>query len=444
MSVGAKIMWSEGLTLGPQHFQRQDIYHETRLQRMALALNPHCWGVRTVQWNLDGLAHNRLSADRLSVIFPDGDMADAPGTDLLPEPVDLGRLPADVHSFTFHATLPALRAHGGNADPDSRYVRAEVETLDLFSEALAIEVPLLKKQLRLVPHLMPHDPHTSVPVAQVRRLPEGGFELDPAFIPPTLAIGAAPGLRRMLDGLISALTAKTEALQRMHRKTSAEVYEVSTGDISSWWMLNIVSTATVQLAHALRSPGHHPEALYEKLLYAVGGLLTFTDRHRAADLPAYRHDALGEVFGQLDALLRELVDTVIALKYFLIPLVPEQGRRAFYRGVLDPARVTPDTQLCLAVNADMPALELVAVLPVRLKLGAPDDLEKIVGSALSGVTLTHMPQVPAAVPVRPNTYYFSVATKGPLYENARKAGALGVYVPDGIPGLTMELIAIKG
>jgi type VI secretion system protein ImpJ len=97
----------------------------------------------------------------------------------------------------------------------------------------------------------------------------------------------------------------------------------------------------------------------------------------------------------------------------------------------------------LAVNADMPALELVAAVPVRLKLGAPDDLEKIVGSALPGMPLTHMPQVPAAVPVRPNTYYFSVATKGTLYENALKAGALAVYAPDGIPGLKIELIAIS-
>jgi type VI secretion system protein ImpJ len=47
------------------------------------------------------------------------------------------------------------------------------------------------------------------------------------------------------------------------------------------------------------------------------------------------------------------------------------------------------------------------------------------------------------VPVRPNTYYFSVATKGTLYENALKAGALAVYAPDGIPGLKIELIAIS-
>jgi type VI secretion system protein ImpJ len=443
MNEGSKILWSEGLTLGPQHFQRQDLYHESRLQRMIAALNPHLWGMRSVQWNMDALGHNALRAQAMSAIFPDGEIYDAPGADLLPEPADLSRLPADIQTFTFHVALPVVKPHGGNADPDGRYVRYEAETLDLFSEALAIEVPYLRKQARLVSHLAPRDPHTSVPVVQVRRLPQGGFEIDPSFVPPSVAISAAPALRHMLDGLISALTAKIESLQRMHRKTNADVYEVSTGDISSWWMLNIVSTANAQLMHSARSAGHHPETLYQQLLALASGLMTFSDRYKTADLPAYRHDALGEVFGKLDGLLRDLVDTVIAAKYFLIPLVPDKGRAAFYRGTLDPAKVTATTQLCLAVNADMPALELVAAVPVRLKLGAPDDLEKIVGSALPGMPLTHMPQVHAAVPVRPNTYYFSVATKGTLYENALKAGALAVYAPDGIPGLKIELIAIS-
>lgn len=53
-----------------------------------------------------------------------------------------------------------------------------------------------------------------------------------------------------------------------------------------------------------------------------------------------------------------------------------------------------------------------------------------------------MPQVPPAIPVRPNTYYFSLSTKSALYEKALEAGALAVYVPDGIPGLKIELIAI--
>src|SRR5450830_677801 len=88
-------------------------------------------------------------------------------------------------------------------------------------------------------------------------------------------------------GLISAMTAKVEALQRTHRKATADTYEMSKGDISSWWMLNIVSTASVLLMHAARSPGRHPESLYETMLSLAGSLMTFSDRYKAADLPPY-------------------------------------------------------------------------------------------------------------------------------------------------------------
>jgi type VI secretion system protein ImpJ len=442
MSATSKIMWSEGLTLGPQHFQRQDLYHETRLQRIASALNPYFWGVRSVQWNLDGLGHNRLSADALSVIFPDGEIYEAPGADLLPEPVDLSRLPADVDAFTFHAALALVKPHGGNADENGRYVRCDLGTPDLFSEALAIEVPFLKKQLRLVAHVEVRAVHTSVPVVQLRRAPQGGFEIVPSFIPPSVTIGAAPALGHMLEGLISVMTTKIESLQRMHRKANNEVYEVGAGDISSWWMLNIVSTANALLTHCARSRGLHPEAMFQQMLAAAGGLMTFSDRYKTADLPAYRHDAPAEVFAQLDALLRDLVDTVIGTKYLLIPLIADRSRRAYSQAILDPAKVTKQTQLYLAITADMPGLELVATVPTRIKVAAPDNLESIVGSALPGVSLTHMPQVPPAIPVRPNTYYFSMSTKSPLYEKALDVGTLAVYAPDGIPGLKIELIAV--
>ncbi|WP_332879467.1 type VI secretion system baseplate subunit TssK [Massilia sp. S19_KUP03_FR1] len=442
MSIGSKILWSEGLTLGPQHFQLQDIYHENRLRRIVATINPHLWGVLSMQWNLDALGHNRLHADTLSVLFPDGDVYDAPGADLLPEPVDLSRLPADIQTFTFYLALPVLKPQGGNAEGDSRYVRCAAEALDLFTEALAIDVPYLKKQPRLISHLVTRDAHASVPLIRISRTEQGGFEMDATFIAPCVGIGATPALGRMLDGLISAMSAKIEALQRMHRKVSADTYEVSAGDMSSWWMLNIVSTANAQLMHCARSPGHHPETLYQRLLNVAGGLMTFSDRYKTADLPVYQHEALGEVFANMDTVLRDLVDTVISARYFSIPLVADRNRTSLRRAVLDPARITPETQLCLAVNADMPGLQLVASVPNRLKLGAPDDIEHIVGSALPGIPVVHMPQVPSAVPVRPNTYYFSVSTKSALYDKALKAGALVVLALDGIPGLKMDLIAI--
>ena len=48
MSRMSKVLWGEGLFLRPQHFQRQDAYHEARLQAVAGALHPYAWGVREI------------------------------------------------------------------------------------------------------------------------------------------------------------------------------------------------------------------------------------------------------------------------------------------------------------------------------------------------------------------------------------------------------------
>jgi len=443
MSLAAKILWSEGLTLGPQHFQRQDLYHETRLRRMAAALNTNFWGVCLMQWNLDALGHNLLEAQAMSLIFQDGEIYEAPATDLLPLPVDLTRLPQDLNTFTIYAALPAIRLHGANAEEGGRYALSGSDTPDLFSDALPIEVPFLKKRVRLLAHTEPRDGYVSFPVLRLHRVPRGGFDMDPVFVPACVTIGAARPLQQMLDGLMSALSAKIVALQESHRKSNASTFEVHASDITSWWMLNIISTANASLQHCARSRTQHPEMLYEKLLSLAGGLMTFSDRYATSDLPAYDHADPGVTFAQLDAMIRDLVDTVISARYFMIPIEAEDSRRTHYRGALDASKLTPDIQLCLAVSADMPALELVAAVPVRFKIGSPDDIERIVASALPGIALTHMPQVPAAVPVRPDTYYFSVSTKNGLYENALKARAIAIYAPAGMRDLHIELIAFS-
>ena len=75
--------------------------------------------------------------------------------------------------------------------------------------------------------------------------------------------------------------------------------------------------------------------------------------------------------------------------------------------------------------------------------GAPDDVDKLVLSALPGVKLVHAPQVPAALPVRPDTYYFVLDSRGALYENMLKAQAMSIYVPTGMRDLKLDLIAIS-
>lgn len=451
----SKVLWGEGLFLRPQHFQQQDRYHEARLNQTACALHPYCWGVRKLVVDLDALRSDILRIDELSLLFPDGEVVRAPGDDILPPQVRLGDLPPALQSVTFHAALPALRPHGDNCAsgaspdgteaPDVRFGRHERETQDLYTQAADAPVTYLRKALRLVADSEPLEAYESFPLLRLRRVATGGFEVDPGFIPPSLSIDAVSspgaGLYIGLARLMEKLLAKVGALYGDLREPSRNVVEIRGGDVSSFWLLHTASAGYAALAHFLHHRELHPERLYGALLALAGGLMTYSRSYRLEDLPSYVHADPGPQFARLDGIIRDLLDTVISSRYFTIAL--HKDRPSYYLGALDSGRINAQTTLYLAVAADMPALRLVEAVPLQLKVGAPEDVDKFVLSALPGVKLVHAPQVPSAIPVRPDTYYFVLEGRGALYEAMLKAQSISVYVPNGVRELRLELIAVS-
>ena len=441
-----KVLWGEGLFLRPQHFQRQDHYHETRLHQTALALNPYCWGVLSLKIDGDALNNSTLRLLELSAIFHDGEIFRAPDGDDLPAPIELTEIPLSQNSITFYAGLPMLKSFGSNFSvgtgnqQSTRYIQDGVQTPDLFTQAAKAEVSYLKKAVRLVSENEPRDSLVCIPVARLRRAIGPGFELDPDFVPPSLSVHASTLLFQRLRRLMDALQAKVSALYGHHREPSKSVVEFRSGDITSFWLLHTASTAYANLSHYLNHPMHHPERLFEQLLSLAGSLMTFSRSLALSDLPPYDHRDPGPAFAKLDAIIRELLDTVISSRYFAIAL--NESKPSYHMGMLDSGKIDEKTNFYLAVHADLPAIELVDIVPLRFKIGAPDDVEKFVLAALPGVKLMHSPQVPAALPVRPDTYYFTLENKGAMYERMLQAQSICIYVPSGIRDLNIELLAV--
>jgi type VI secretion system protein ImpJ len=446
MSAPSKLLWSEGLFLRPQHFQQQDRYHEARLHNTAQAAHPYLWGVRVLEWDMSALKNNLLRLNALCAMFRDGALVDAPADDPLPQALNLANIPASVQEITCYASLALVTPGAANYAPpgthtsDARYVRQDRETLDLFTEAMAAELSYLKPAVRLVTDLEPRSAADSIPVARLRRVVSGGFEHDPGFLPPALSISAAPPLKARLEQLLDALQAKVNALQGHMREPSRNVIEFRSGDVSSFWLLHTASTCAAMLMHYLRHPQLHPERLFEAMLGLAGALMTYSKSYQLNQLPVYEHGAPGDSFDQLDGIIRDLLDTVISARYFAIYLNEEKP--CYHLGKLDSGKIGAGTTLYLAIGAAMPALELVEVVPLRVKAGAPDDVEKCVLSAMPGVKIMHVPQVPAAIPVRPDTCYFALENRGMLYEQMLKAQSISIYVPAGIHDLRLELIAV--
>ncbi|TFW13909.1 type VI secretion system baseplate subunit TssK [Duganella callida] len=445
MSIPAKVLWGEGLFLRPQHFQQQDRYHEARLHHTAMALQPYLWGVREIRWDFDALKAGKLRLEALSLIFRDGEIIDAPASAPLPAAVDLTRIPPNVPTLTWHAALPSLAASGntamhGDASAAARYGQSSRDTADMYTQAAGTDVAFLNGAVRLMSDLEPLGAFECVPLIRLRRVVTGGFEPDPAFVPPSLSVAAAPALQSTLHRLLDALQAKVQSLQGHMREPSRNVIEFRSGDVSSFWLLHTVSTSAAALMHYVRNPDLHPERLFEALLALAGAMMTYSKQYALIDLPGYQHDDPAPCFSTLDGIIRDLLDTVISTRYFAIALT--EDKPSYYLGKLDSGKIDQRTTLYLAVGAALPALELVEVVPLRVKVGAPDDVEKCVLSAMPGVKLTHAPQVPAAIPVQPDTYYFALEGKGMLYEQMLKAQSISIYVPAGIKDLRLNLIAV--
>jgi type VI secretion system protein ImpJ len=442
----SKILWGEGLFLRPQHFQRQDQYHEHRLNESIRAVHPYAWGVNQLQLDRDALSNNALRVLELSLRFQDGELYHAPGADDLPDTVDLSELLQSQQSFTYYAALPAFKPFGANFGPAgpsqnaTRYTQSNQDTPDLYTQAAQAQLAFLKKTVRLVSEFEPRDSYIHFPLLRLRRVATGGFELDPTFVPPSLSIRGAPILFLQLRRLIDSLQAKVSALYGHHREPSKNVIEFRSGDMSSFWLLHTASAACATLTHYFHHPALHPERLYEQLLGVAGGLMTFSKSWTLADLPPYQHADPGPCFAKLHNIIRDLLDTVISSKYFAIALT--QVRPSYYIGTLDSGKIDEKTTFYVAVSADMSAAELVDAVPLRFKIGAPDDVEKFVLSAMPGVRLAHAPQVPAAVPVRPDTVYFTIEAKGQMYERMLQAQSMSIYVPSGMRELSLELIAV--
>jgi type VI secretion system protein ImpJ len=446
MVITSKVLWGEGLFLRPQHFQQQDQYHEHLLHQSVKVLHPYAWGVNQLQIDRDALANNTLRLLELSAMFQDGEIYSAPGNDNLPENLDLNSLPQSQQSVTFYAALPSFKPFGGNFSPDgqpdnaARFSQANLDTPDLYTQAAQAEMIYLKKTVRLVSEFEPRDSYVCFPLLRLHRLSSGGFETDPAFVAPSLTISSAPLLFLQLRRLLDALQAKVNALHGHHREPSKHVIELRSGDMSSFWLLHTANSAFASLSHYFHHPALHPERLYQQLLGLAGALMTYSRTHTLADLPPYQHGDPGPSFAKLHAMIRELLDTVISSKYFAIAL--REVKPSYHHGALDSGKIDEKTAFYLVVSAAMPALELVEAVPLRFKVGAPDDVDKFVLSAMPGVRLQHAPQVPAAVPVRHDACYFILESRGQMVERMLQAQSISIYVPSGMPDLRLELVAV--
>jgi type VI secretion system protein ImpJ len=148
---------------------------------------------------------------------------------------------------------------------------------------------------------------------------------------------------------MTMISTKSSSLYDHHRQSNNDLLEFRSSDIASFWLLHALNTAYSQLSHLYNNPKLHPERLYESLLNVASQLATFSSLYKVSDLPQYRHDNTNDSFITVIAIIRELLNTVIASNFICIPL--RQNKHSYYTGELSSDKITRNSQLYLSVSS---------------------------------------------------------------------------------------------
>jgi len=440
------VLWAKGTFLTPQHLQTQDRFLESLVQFRVDALNFRPYGFLKLQLDHEQLQSGTAAVAEAEGLFPDGLPIEVPRSDAPPPArafndfFEPGREALDVY-----LAVPEYKPNGVNVSTpnqrlETRYFAEVALVRDEVNGISERPVQVARKNLRLVFEGESRQGFSLLRAARVRKTAADAYELDPAFVPPLLAIGASDFLMSIARRLLEVLSAKSSMLAGLRRQKNQSLAEFTASDIANFWLLYSVNTHLPLLRHLFETRGGHPEELYSIMTGLASVLTTFSMEIQPRDLPAYDHDNLGPSMAELDEKLHHLLATVVPSNFvsFALKLV----RTSIYGCSLDQDKYLTNTRMYLALNAEMDEGELIDKAPKLVKVCSATHIEHIVKQALPGVPMIHVSSPPSAIPLKLNYQYFSLSQQGLAWEAIQRARNFAAYVPGDFPNPQLELIIL--
>jgi len=89
MSWNNRVVWSEGMFIGTQHFQQHDRYLENLIDARSRPLSAGAWGFSELLIDQGLLAQGKLAIVSARGLLPDGTPFNIPQDDLAPSPLNI-------------------------------------------------------------------------------------------------------------------------------------------------------------------------------------------------------------------------------------------------------------------------------------------------------------------------------------------------------------------
>lgn len=422
------VHWHEGMFIRPHHFQASQRW-EAHLTQRADKWNLHyCWGLRSIEVDLDALANYRFVVRSMQARLRDGTLVSIPEDGVLPA-LEIKNAFQREHSVTIFLAVPIVhlgranvssngqqpderRSPGAGSAFDARYLldMQELEDENTGVNPQPIQVRLLN--LRLLLSNQDHTGYEVLPIARIERSPqaEAPPQLNHAYIPPVLACDAWQPLRGgVIQNIYDRIGKKLEALTEQIHARSITFDSTAQGERMLFEQLRILNQGYSVLHLLSFAEGVHPLHAYIELTRLVGQLAIFGPDRRAPNLPVYDHDDLGGCFWRAKQHIDALLDVFVEPEYKERPFA---GAGLRMQVSLEPTWVEPTWQMFIGVQSPLDSESLIALLTrpgqLDMKVGSSERVDTIFRQGLAGLSFNFSPTLPPALPQRPGLVYFQI------------------------------------
>lgn len=451
MSKHQKVVWYEGMSLDPHHFQQLDRYHQNALQTRIEYQNANHWGLIEFEIDSDALSNGQFQIRRCKGFLEDGFFFDIPDNHQVNRVVNLEEyFEATAANLGIYLAIPQERPGAINCQlPDKaahkeiRYALNQLELGDDNNPADRREIGISKPNLRLMFDNQSRDNFSAIKIAEVIRDSNGNYALSDNFIPACLAIKANKNLESLGTRLLELLSGKGRDLLKRRRQQPSGQVEYSSADITIFWLLHTVNSIIPVLRHQLLQ-NSHPEKLFETMLMLGGQLTSFSyeEPDIPVNLPEYEHDNLTRAFNALsDHVLQLLQQAVPPTSY--IPITLQRHRNFFYVGKVKDTALLADCSFFLLVEGTLGASSVEHSVPNKFRMASPNTINKYIQAASQALPMEYQSRPPVGTPMRPELKYFELKKSSPIWKDITKESTFVVYVPAEMLELKVEMIAVK-
>ncbi|MDH0749422.1 type VI secretion system baseplate subunit TssK [Pseudomonas sp. GD03842] len=444
MSWNNRVVWSEGMFIGTQHFQQHDRYLENLIDARSRPLSAGAWGFSELLLDEGLLSQGKLAITSARGLLPDGTPFNIPHDDLPPAPLHVESGPRDA---IVYLALPHKRAgqrdtvDEGEAVGGARFISQVREVRDdnsPFENRAPVAVGA--RALRLLTDTDGLGEYAAIGVALVsQKSADGALRLDHRYIPPVLDVAASKPLASFRSELLGLLHQRGEALAGRVVASSAG----GVSEIADFMLLHLINRAEPQLRHLSELSPLHPERFYSELVSLAGEFATFAqDDRRPRTYGHYRHDALAETFEPVILALREALSMLIDTKATPIDIV--EKAYGVHVAMLTDRTLIDHACFVLVVRADMPGETLRSRFPQQSKIGSVEHIRDLVNLQLPGINLMPLPVAPRQIPFHAGSTYYELDRGSEHWQQLAHSGGFALHIAGEFPGLSLAFWAIRG